>query len=234
MNVSEIESADDFTLVQATRITQVTFTGLLTGGATLASIGQIRIEIYRVFPFDSVVPPSGNVPTRANSPSDIAFADRGSLNGELTFATALLAPSFTVLNSVTPGGIHPSPTQTTGGNGAQTGAEVLFTVDLIVPFVLPIDHYFFIPQVQVTGGNFLWLSAAKPNGPPDLQSWTRDAALDPDWLRIGTDIVGGSPAPNFNASFSLIGQTIPEPATLALLGAGLFGVGWKRRRAAAR
>jgi len=38
----------------------------------------------------------------------------------------------------------------------------------------------------------------------DLQSWIRNDALAPDWLRIGADIVG---AGAFNASFSLSGET---------------------------
>jgi hypothetical protein len=78
---------------------------------------------------------------------------------------------------------------------------------------LPADHYFFVPQVELEGraGNFLWLSAP---GPPlftgDLQMWIRNADLDPDWLRVGGDIVGPTPAsgPKFNGSFSLSG-TIP-------------------------
>jgi hypothetical protein len=43
----------------------------------------------------------------------------------------------------------------------------------------------------------------------DLQMWVRDAKLDPDWLRVGTDIVDGTPTQRFNASFSLSGQTSP-------------------------
>jgi hypothetical protein len=39
---------------------------------------------------------------------------------------------------------------------------------------------------------------------PDLQSWIRNDALAPDWLRIGTDITGQGP---FNAAFSLSGET---------------------------
>ena len=64
----------------------------------------------------------------------------------------------------------------------------------------------------MTGGEFFWLSAPKPIIPPgtpfnpDLQSWIRNEDLAPDWLRIGTDVVGGSPAPTFNATFTLQGQ----------------------------
>ena len=47
-----------------------------------------------------------------------------------------------------------------------------------------------------------------------LESWTRDQFLDPDWLRIGTDIVGQG---TFNAAFVLNGVTVPGPAA----GAGL-------------
>jgi uncharacterized repeat protein (TIGR01451 family) len=83
------------------------------------------------------------------------------------------------------------------------------------PILLPADHYFFVPQVAITtaAGNFYWLSAPKPivspGTPfsPDLQSWIRDENLSPDWLRVGTDIVGGSPAPAFNAVFSLAGAS---------------------------
>src|SRR6202022_3766953 len=96
----EIESADDFTLTGSTAINSATFTGLLTGGATPANVGEVRVEIYPVFPKDSVNPPSGNVPTRANSPSDVVFADRDTAAGNLSFTTTVLNPSFTALNSV--------------------------------------------------------------------------------------------------------------------------------------
>jgi len=43
----------------------------------------------------------------------------------------------------------------------------------------------------------------------DLQMWIRNADLEPDWLRVGGDIVGPTPAagPKFNGSFSLTGTT---------------------------
>jgi hypothetical protein len=231
----EIESADDFLAADPVTLTGATFTGLLANGATLSDIGQVRIEIYRVFPNDSQVPPSGNVPTRTNSPADVAFAERDTVVGDMLSAASVLSANFTAANSVQPGGIHPSPNQRTGGDGEVTGSEVQFTVSFD-PLSLPADHYFFIPQVETQNGDFLWLSAPKPitegTGPfnPDLQSWTRDAALDPDWLRVGTDIVGGEIPPTFNGSFSLIGQTTPEPGTALLLGVGLALLGRARIR----
>ena len=247
----EIESADDFVLTGPTSITSATFTGLLTGGATPANIGEVRVEIYRVFPADSDVgrtsgPPTFSttqVPTRVNSPSDVALTDRDTAPspGNLTFSTSDLG-AFTALNSVSPGGIHPIPGQTTGGSGPVPGEEVEFDVSFTTPFSLPPDHYFFVPQVEITSANgeFLWLSAPRPIVPPgtpfpagftDLQSWIRDANLDPDWLRVGTDIVGGSTPPTFNATFSVTGNSIPEPATWLLLGLGMVSlVGWQRLR----
>jgi hypothetical protein len=64
-----------------------------------------------------------------------------------------------------------------------------------------------------------------------MQAWARDAMLDPDWLRIGTDIVGGTTPPTFNMAFTLNG-TVPEPATMTLMGLGLAAA--VRRRFVAR
>ncbi len=242
-SVFEIESADDFILTNPTSITGASFTGLLPLGAPLGNISQVVVEIYRVFPNDSDVgrtsgPPTFSttqVPTRVNSPSDEAFDSRNnSAGGGLSFTAAIVNSSFTANNSVAPGGIHPKPNQTTLGNGPVSGEEVTFNVAFTTPFNLPADHYFFIPQVQLISGDFFWLSASRPIVPPgtpfpagstDLQSWTRDAFLDPDWLRIGTDIVDGNPVTTFNAAFTLSGETqVPIPASLLLLGSGLIGL----------
>jgi PEP-CTERM motif len=237
----EIESADDFVLTHETSITSATFTGLLTG--TNPTVGEVVVEIYRVFPKDSTFPPSGNVPTRANSPSDVEFADRDTSASpvNLTFTTRDLG-SFSVLNSVQPGGIHPlpgPPPVTTGGNGPISGEEVQFNVSFTTPFDLPADHYFFVPQVEVTNpsGDFFWLSATKTiPAPADLQSWTRDQFLDPDWLRVGTDIVGavGNPPTitQFNAAFSLSGSVVPEPSTWVMMLLGFAGLGFAGYRQA--
>ncbi len=231
----EIESADDFILGDHTQITSASFTGLLTGSAALAGVGSVVVEIYRVFPFDSNVPPSGHVPTRDNSPSDVALDSRASGSG-LSYTTTALNPSFTAANSVL-NGIHPQPGQLTRGEGAVSGQEVRFNITFSTPFDLAAGHYFFVPQVEVGNGEFMWLSAPKPitggTGPflPDFQSWVRDENLAPDWLRIGTDITAQGP---FNASFSLDGVTapVPEPGTYALMLAGLAVVCARKQRRA--
>jgi len=240
----EIEAGDDFVLTQQTLITGANFTGLIPLGASPTSdIKNVVVEIYRVFPADSDVnrtsgPPTfstPNVPTRVNSPSDVALDDRNSSMGSLSFIPIVVQSTFTANNSVAPGGIHPMPNQTTHGNGPVTGQETLIPVNFTTPFNLPADHYFFVPQVELSSGDFFWLSAPKPIVPPgtpfptgftDLQSWTRDdndGGIAPDWLRVGTDIVGsvnGAPVPQFNAAFVLNGVSVPGP----IVGAGLPGL----------
>lgn len=234
----EIESADDFVVSEPTTLTSATFTGLITGGGLPTNV---VVEIYRVFPLDSTTPPSTHVPTRVNSPSDNALVSRdSSVPGELDFTVSSLG-SVTAANSVRPRGIHPQPGQTTGGNASITGDEVQIGVTFTDQLTLAPGHYFFVPQVDLDTNSddeaFYWLSAPRPIVAPgtsfpagftDLQSWTRDQFLDPDWLRVGQDIVGGSPFPTFNAAFSLTG-VVPEPGTLALLGTGLLGLVFLRR-----
>jgi hypothetical protein len=211
----EIESADDFILASETQLDRASFTGLLFHGGP-GEIRQVGVEIYRVFPKDSnVARTSGSpifstpqVPTRVNSPADVAFDTRDSADGTLRFTVTVLDHDFAAANSVIDG-INPSPDQATKGDGPVKGHEVRVDVVFDPPLDLPADHYFFVPQVRLQGkkGNFLWLSAPRP---PlafvgDLQMWIRNADLDPDWLRVGTDIVDDTSPPTFNGSFSLSG-----------------------------
>jgi hypothetical protein len=239
----EIETGDDFVVSGGTlKLTSATFQGLIPSGSSLSNIGTVRVEIYRVFPADSDVgrtsgPPTfstAQVPTRVNSPSDVALDSRESGGGGLTFTPGIVQSTFTAANSIV-NGIHPLPNVLTGGEGAVTGQRVQFNVLFSTPFSLPADHYFFVPQVELASGDFLWLSSVRPlvspGTPfaPDLQSWIRNENLDPDWLRIGTDIVG---AGTFNAAFTLDGDLspVPEPATLLLLGTSMVGAGFVARR----
>src|SRR4030095_13754532 len=64
----------------------------------------------------------------------------------------------------------------------------------------------------------------------DLQAWIRNENLAPDWLRVGTDIVGGNPVPTFNSAFSLSGTIIPEPAGVMILGVAELALRRSRAR----
>jgi len=242
----EIESADDFVATTQIALTSATFTGLLPTGFNPANITEVQVEIYRVFPNDSNVgrttgPPTfgtPQVPTRVNSPSDVAFDTRNSLvAGGLIFSTTVLSPIFTAGNSIL-NGINPQPNQTTMGEGPVSGQEVQFNVTFTTPFILPADHYFFVPQVELPGtDNFFWLSTPRPIAAPgtpfppgftDLQAWIRNANLDPDWLREGTDIVDSGST--FNEAFSLTGQVPDSGSTALLLGSVLAATFCLKRR----
>ena len=149
----EIESADDFDLTSPTPsgVRNIHwFDQTATLGVT-PTTGEVVVEIYRVFPaLSDVNRTSGpltfstsQVPTRVNSPSDVEHDGRATSSGDLTFTTKVPGNTFTALNSVQPNGIHPTPNQTTSGNGPVTGQEVEFYVNFSKSFDFSPDHYFF-------------------------------------------------------------------------------------------
>jgi hypothetical protein len=215
----EFESADDFVLNTETVIQHASFTGLLTGGAKLKDVSNVFLTIYRLFPNDSDLTRTPKVPTRVNSPADNEIANFDSAVGDLRFQSRLLNTHFTAQASVSSAD---KISVASGGNGAATGQEVEYDVTFNAKLDLPAGHYFFVPKIGLSdkapaGADFLWLSAPKPIAAPgtpfspDLQTWMRnDPGLAPDWLRIGTDIIGGTA---FNGSFSLAGVTVPPKIT---------------------
>jgi hypothetical protein len=210
----ETETADDFTLDQTTFISRATIVGLVPSGTQAHDIKEVEVEVYHVFPLDSANPPSGKVPSRANSPSDVEIgtATRAGSPGTLTFSTNVLNSNFGVGNTVVNN--LKVATAPPGGEGSTAGEQVEIAITFTSPIILPAGHYFFRPEVLLTSGDFLYLSAPKViPAPKDLQAWIRNSNLAPDWLRIGTDIVGGTPAPQFNMTFSLAGETVPEAGT---------------------
>jgi hypothetical protein len=213
----EFETADDFTLPTAMRVRNATFTGLLTGGATFGDVSNVFVTIYRVFPNDSDLTRTPNVPTRNNSPADNEIENRDSAANQLAFEASLVNDNFTAQQSISS---VDKIAVNSGGNGPVSGEEVTFALKFQTPLDLAAGHYFFVPKVGLSdqapaGSDFLWLSAprvvapASPNKvtPPDLQTWMRnDPGLAPDWLRVGADIIRGTP---FNGSFSLYATDQP-------------------------
>ncbi len=123
---------------------------------------------------------------------EIDAATHDSSNGSLSFIATEISPftvQSTVINGITP---------LTHGEGPASGEQVEINITFNAPIFLPAGHYFFRPEVQLNNGNFLFLSAPRPitsgttfpAGTTDLQAWIRNANLAPDWLRIGTDIIG--------------------------------------------
>jgi hypothetical protein len=212
----EVQAADDFVLQQPTLIYGAAFTGLMNPGFLPSDLGDIKVEIYRVFPTDSDDTRTPIVPTRMNSPADVEFSGdlalseghRSLSEGTLKFVYAVVQDGYPIDNTVI-NGIFPKPSQMTGGEGPRRGWLTTFVVIFETEFILPADHYFIVPQIEVLNGlsDFLWISAARdpanPLFPGDLQSCVRNSELEPDWLRIGSDIVGDT---TFNQSFSLIGE----------------------------
>jgi hypothetical protein len=220
----ETETADDFVLTQPTVISGATIHGLLKPtGSSVPSVAGVEVEIYHVFKLDSdenrttgaPTFSTDKVPTRVNSPSDVEIgpATRDSSNGTLSFISNQIS-AFQVQNTVIDK-INLKPQQLTQGEGPATGEQVAIDITFDTPLFLLPGHYFFRPEVEVIGGNFLFLSSPRsgtpfPDGTNDLQAWIRNTNLKPDWLRIGTDIVG---AGTFNMTFSLSGNEIPEAGT---------------------
>src|SRR5258708_3523833 len=156
---SEIEAADDFILNRQTLLYGAIFTGLMPPNFGAADIGQVNVEIYRVFPNDSDTTRTPNVPTRTNSPADVQFngelalkmGNRSTVDGSLSYTFVVTEIPFRVGNSVI-NGINPLPNQNTGGEGQVQGWLTQFIVVFNTEFILPPGHYFIVPQIEVLHG----------------------------------------------------------------------------------
>jgi hypothetical protein len=109
-----------------------------------ATVKNVIVEVYRVFPADSNTARTPNVPTRVNSSADVEImeANRDASMGSLSFSTSVLSSSFSVANSVI-NGINKSTDPNvvfTGGEGSKVGQEALFKLTFTTPIDLPADH----------------------------------------------------------------------------------------------
>ena len=239
----EIELADDFVLTGETAITSATFTGLLPIGAPLSDVKDVTVEIYRVFPDDFNTVRTPAVTTRVNSPSDVELADRDSASGGLTFTPGVIQSSFTannsVLNGINPLNLDSSRVYRRRARCHGTRGRVQRSLHHAIrsagrPLFLRAaggaDQRRFLLVVGPETDRSPRGRRSRP-GFTDLQSWIRNEPLDPDWLRIGTDVTHQGP---FNAAFTLSGSAVPEPSTWAMMLLGFAGLGFAGHRRARR
>ena len=154
-----------------TSITSATFTGLVPAGSSATGV---VVEIYRVFPTDSDVGAHQRAANVLDGPGAHAgqfalrYRARRARHRERPISRPRsLDPSFTANNSVT-AGRYPSQTEPTppAATVRSRARKCSSTVNFATPFVLPADHYFFVPQVELgRTATFFWLSAPKPVDP---------------------------------------------------------------------
>ncbi len=183
------ETADDFFLTETTVISGATITGLMT--APSANISNVEIEMYHVFSLDSNVARTSGAPT-FSTPEVV---------------TRVNSPADVEIDAATRDGSE--GTLKFAGSSLNASFAVQNTV---------VDGI--NPTPSKTGGEGpargqevqITITFTKPIL---LPAWIRNSDLAPDWLRIGTDIIGpdpisGAAAPKFNMTFSLAGNAIPE------------------------
>jgi hypothetical protein len=85
-----------------------------------------------------------------------------------------------------------------------------------------LGQLFRIGLVSVSTRTVLTLSRHRP-ATRACSAARSDGGIEPDWLRVGTDITHQGP---FNAAFSLSGSVIPEPSTWAMMLLGFAGLGF--------
>ena len=130
----ETETADDFFLQDTTVIRSATIIGLVPVGTPLDNIKDVEVEVYHVFPLDSVVPPSNRVPSRTNSPSDVEIdtATRAKSAGTLALSATVLSTTFAVDSTVV-NGINAGA----GSEGPLSGEAIEITIMFTNPVILP-------------------------------------------------------------------------------------------------
>ena len=240
----EIESADDFVLTHSTSITSATFTGLLPDEAPLSDVGEVVVEIYRVFPKDSDA-----------GPADRHFSTRKCRRGSirLPMSHSLTATQRSGLTFTPRRGERPSPRPTPCSRAAsipsthihrrqrsrhRRGSAVRRNVHHPVR---PPRRPLFLRAPGAALGRRLSCGCRRRSrsartarrSRPGSPTCRAGPAMTGHRARLAARRHGHRPtrAP-FNAAFSLTGTVVPEPSTWAMMLLGFAGLGFAGYRQA--
>ncbi len=142
-----------------------------------------------------------NLPGGVTATVDWSIVDSPTSGSPLAFGTALVSQNFQFTNDF--------------------GYDVNLDTIALPNITLGVGAYWFeLQNASVSDGDPAYWDM---NGGPS-QIWDSDLGYNPDpW----------DYAPSFGSTsdpFQIFGTAIPEPASLALLGSGLFSLVWQRRR----
>lgn len=201
---------------------------------------EFHFELYQTYPVDSN---ASRTPAsvRTNGPADTEFLHRMWSMGDVTPTINSLG-TFAVNNTILPGTAHRFGVVAPG----ITGSLWDITLMLMNPYTLnpasgpsaQQNHYWLSISGEAPNSDIYWITGARPPLSPsgvqdDRQAWITSSAFSPDWRRL-SDVINqqdGTLTPGYNLSFQILGNVVPEPGSLLVLGlGGLSMLGLMRRR----
>ncbi len=164
----------------------------------------------------------------------------GILLSSASFATPIFSTNYTAPSTGGASGnyyyfVGHNASETFTSTGLMTAEQVLLTLNPNANATTqPLGFTFYLNSIEIGSYTFP-LSYDITPAVLDFTFPTLTSASG-DWtlaMNVTTPVCGGCGSVRFSSTnpLSIVGA-VPEPTTLALMGLGLAGIGWKRRKAA--